>query len=128
MQARIMWRIGVANVQTKMALLFVVELIIPAALFIAYTVTDNPVLVIAAGIMLQLPSALVNISLCLMVRDRYGIPSDCCNDCIFPLLCTACSLAQLDHETAPKLEAAAAAAALINGAAKSAATEQTRLT
>lgn len=128
MQARIMWRVGVADVKTKMALLFFIELIIPAALFVAYEVTGNVALVTAAGVMLQLPSALVNISLRRMVRDRYQLPGGCCGDCIFPLLCTACSLAQLDHETAPRFEIAAAAAAASSGAAKSSATETTPLT
>jgi len=117
MQARIMWRIGFTDVKTKMALLFAVELIIPAVLIIAYMFTGNMVLVTAAGIMFQLPSALVNISLRSMVRHRYQLPGGCCGDCLCALLCTACSLAQLDHETSPKFEIAAAATAA-TGAAK----------
>jgi Cys-rich protein (TIGR01571 family) len=135
MQARIMWRLGVADVRTKMVLLFAVELIVPAALYAANTFTGNSVLLTAATVMFLLPSALVNLMLRRMVRERYQLPGDCCGDCIFPLVCAACSLAQLGHETAPKFEVAAAAAAgggagaitATSGAAKSGATEQTRL-
>lgn len=110
-QLRVLYRLGKGSLKRALGLI-ALQTLVPLVILAAVTFTHAGAgwqafanLLIATNIL----GSIVSVYLRTSVRERYGIPGTISDDAILAVCCPACSLAQLERETAPALEIAAAA-------------------